>query len=265
MGEQDLENGQTSTDEGTGENPSWQELYSVLPDNLHTLVTPVLEKWEKGTQTQFTQHAEEAKTYEPYKQFIDNNVPADQIEQALAVAQLIDSDPQAFMEQMKAFFGQEDNGQQSNKQQQQQNNEQEPNAFETQQFDLSTDPNFKTIKEQQDIIASYLSQQVEQDRATQEDAALETTLSDLRTKYGDYDEDYVLGLALNGVDPEAAVQRYQALSENIRKAPAFDANVPNIVSPGGGMPSENLNPADMTDKQRQALVMSVLQQANQNN
>lgn len=254
--------GQTST-EGTGDNPAWQELYGVLPDSLHSVVAPVLEKWEKGTQAQFTQHAEEAKSFEPYQSFIDNQIPVDQIEQALAVAQLIDEDPKKFMEQMQAFFGQEEgNGQQN---QQQQSNEQEPGAFETQQFDLSTDPNFQTIKQQQDIIAGYLSQEVETKRAAEEDAALETELSNLREKYGDYDEDYVCGLALNGVDPEVAVKRFLALSENIRKVPASDAGVPNIVSPGGGMPTENLNPAEMTDKQRQALVMSVLRQANQNN
>lgn len=244
-----------SGETGTGENPAWQELYGILPDNLHGVIAPVLEKWEQGTNQKFEQYAETQKAYEPYQQFVDNEIPADQIEQALAVAQLIDSDPKGFMEQMKAFFGGDDSEQQTS-------SDHDDGGFEQQPFDMSNDPNFKRIAEQQDTIAGYLAQQIETERANQEDQQLEQDLAAMQEKYGDFNEDYVFGMVLNGVDLEAAVQHYKSFEENIRSAPRSDAGLPNILTPGGGMPSEQVNVAEMSEAQRKAFVMSVLAQAN---
>ena len=241
---------------GGGDNPSWQELYAVLPDSLHSIVAPVLEKWESGTQSQFNKHAEESKAWEPYQQFIDNKVNPEEMSQALAVAQLIDSDPKAFMEQMQAFFGEAETPE---PQKQQSNNE---DAFQEEQYDFGNDPRFKQIQSQQDTIAGYLAQQVEAAEATKNDNLLEQDIQNLTEKYGDFDQNYVFGLALNGVPLETAVQQYNALVEGIRSRPAADAGLPNILSPGGGMPSEQINPADMNKEQREALVMSILAQAN---
>lgn len=258
MGYEDEEEGTTETENSDGGNPSWQELYGVLPDNLHSLVTPVLEKWESGTQAKFTEYAERDKSYEPYQQFIDGQVDPQQIEQALSVAQLIDSDPRAFMAQMQAFFGED-------QQQQQPDDDEQRRSFDEQPFDISTDPKFQQISQQQEVIAGFLAKQIEDQRASEEDSQLDNALVAMTEKYGEFDQDYVFGLLLNGVDLEQAVTQYHTLVDNIRSRPAADHNLPNIVSPSGGMPSEYVDPAEMTDQQRKAYVMSVLQQANNNN
>ena len=240
-----------------GDNPSWQELYAVLPDSLHSLVAPVLEKWESGTNAQFTKHAEQVKSWEPYQQFIDNKVDPEQMSQAMSVAQLIDSDPKAFMAQMQEFFGEEIPA--PAPEQQQQNTSE---SFEEEQYDFGNDPRFKQIQSQQDTIAGFLAQQVEQQEADKNDSLLANDIERLTEKYGEFDQNYVFGLALNGVDLEVGVKQYHELVESIRSQPAADAGLPNILSPGGGMPSEQMNPADMNETQRKALVMSILAQAN---
>jgi hypothetical protein len=243
-----------------GGNPAWTELYSVLPDNLHPLVSPVLEKWEQGTQQKFQQYAETTKQYEPYQGLIEQGVAPDQIEQALAVAQLIDSDPQGFLKQMQAFYG-DPQSQQPEPQQQSQDNSYD--QFDEQPFDIENDPRFQQLKQQQDLIAGFLAQQVEAEQAQNADQQLDSEIQSLTEQYGEFDEDYVFGLALNGVPLEDAVQRYHSMVENVRTRPAADANLPNIIAPGGGLPSEQVNPADMTDAQRKAFVMNALAQANQ--
>lgn len=250
-------------DDASGGNPAWQELYEVLPTNLHTLVAPVLEKWEQGTQTKFNEYAEKQKSFEPYQGFVENNVPADRIEQSLAIAQLIDSDPQGFLEQMQAFYGpqQTQQTQQQPNQQQTTQGENDSFTFDEKPFDLNSTPEFQQIKEQQDLIAQVLTQQFEAERAQQEDAQLDQELQTLTEKYGEFDNDYVFGLALNGVPLEKAVEQYHSLVENIRNRPAADANLPSIVTPGGSMPSERIDPANMSDAQRKAFVMNALAQA----
>lgn len=248
-------------DQQTGGNPAWQELYGVLPDSLHTVVAPVLEKWEQGTQSKFNEYAEKSKAYEPYQTFVDNQIAPDQIEQALAVAQLIESDPQGFMQQMQSFFPGEQ--QQQTQQPQGQQPEGEGNYFEEKPFDLESDPRFQQLAQQQEIIANAMSQQYQAEIAKQEDAALDAELTRLREAHGEFDEEYVFGVALNnGGNLEAAVQKYNQMVEGIRQRPAADAHLPNVITPGGGMPSEAVNPADMTPDQRKAYVMNVLAQAN---
>lgn len=265
-GQQETTATQTQTDGG---NPAWQELYGVLPESLKPVVDPVLQKWEQGNQQKIQQYAEQQKAYEPYKDFVENNIPAESIQQALAVMQMIDQNPQEFLQQMQTFYGLQEQPN-VNQQQQQPNTQQQPNnepqgndySFDEQPFDLESDPRFKQIKEQQDIMANFLAMQAQQEQQAKEDAQLEADLTSLREKYGDYDEDYVLGIAMNGGELEDAVKKYKALEESIRTKPAADANLPNILTPGGGVPSENVNPADWTDQQRKAHVMNLLAQAN---
>lgn len=241
---------QQPNEQQTGENPAWQELYGVLPESLRPIVAPVLSKWEEGTQRQFQQHAEQMKAYEPYQELIDAGIPVDRIEQALAVAQLIDQDPHGFLQQMQTFFPQE-----------QQQEDEDQQGFEEQPFQLDNDPNFRRIQEQQDLIAQVLTAQLESDRAQQEDTLLDQELTRLQEQYGQFDENYVFGLALNGVELEDAVQRYFNLVDNIRSTPRADVNLPSIISPGGGMPSERFDPAEMTNEQRKQYVIAALAQA----
>ena len=242
-------------------NPAWQELYGVLPDSLHSVVKPVLEKWETGTNTKFQEYAETQKAFEPYKPFIDNQIPAEQIEQALAVAQLIDSNPKQFMEQMQAFFGEQEP--QIQQQQQQPNNE--PPGGETfgeEPFDLESNPYIQQMRQQQDTIANYLAMQAQQQQQQEADAQLAQELDALKQKHGEYDERYVITLAASGMPLEDAVKQYHQFVDSVRNQPRADANVPNILSPSGGVPSEQVNPADMTPEQRKAFVIAALAQAN---
>lgn len=241
--------------EPTGENPAWQELYGVLPESLRPVVAPVLQKWEQGTQQQFQQYAEQMRAFEPYQELIDAGVPADRIEQALAVAQLIDQDPRGFLSQMQTFFPDEE-------QSQQRQQSDDGYTFEEQPFELNNDPQFRQIQEQQDLIAQVLTAQLENERAQEEDQLLDQELTRLQEEYGEFDENYVFGLALNGVELEDAVKRYFDLVQNIRSTPRADNGLPSIISPGGGMPSERFDPAEMTNEQRKQYVLNYLAQAN---
>lgn len=255
-------NGQQPQQQG---NPAWKELLDIMPSNLHPQMQPVLDKWEQGVQQRFQQHAEQMQRYEPYQALIDNNVPMDYIEQALSVAQLIDENPQGFMQQLQAIFG-GDEGQQY---------EQGPNGqeydygdqegtFEQQQWDLSQDPRFQELQQHQDLLAQHIAGQMQAEQEAQEDAELDEMLDSLRQQYGDYDERYVITMAASGMHPEEAVKAYHEMVNNIRSQPRADANLPRIVSPSNGMPSEQVDVANLSDADRRKLVQNILSQASQN-
>lgn len=252
--------GQQSQQQG---NPAWKELLDIMPSNLHPQMQPVLDKWEQGVQQRFQQHAEQMQRYEPYNALIENNVPMDYIEQALSVAQLIDENPQGFMQQLQAIFGGDD-GQYDEQGQNGYDNGDQDGTFDQQQWDLSQDPRFQELQQHQDLLAQHIAQQMQQEQEAQEDQELDTMLDDLRQQYGDYDERYVITMAASGVHPEDAVKQYMEMVNGIRSQPRADANLPRIVSPSNGMPTEQVDVANLSDADRRKLVQNILSQASQN-
>jgi len=115
----------------------------------------------------------------------------------------------------------------------------------------------QTLAQQQEIIAGFLANQVADQEATQADAALDQEIKTLETKYGSFDEEYVFGLANAGVDLEVAVQRYQNLVTRARN-PVPGSNLPNVVAPGGGVPSTAVNVGKMDRKSTRALIQDFL-------
>lgn len=238
-------------------NPAWQEILSVLPDSLHSLVQPALTKWEGATQAKFTKLAEDAKVYEPYKQYVEGKVPPEQIAQALALTQFLDSNPQEFMKQMQGFLGE----QQPQQPQTQSTAQPDADYLLEEPFDLEKDPRFQQIKSQQDIIAGFLADNMQKEQAAAADKQLAADLDALKQKHGEFDEGYVLALAAQGMPLDKAVGHYNEVVTKIRTTPRSDANLPNILTPGGGTPAERIDPANFTPQQRKDFIIAQLRAA----
>ncbi|HEX4851719.1 MAG TPA: hypothetical protein VFV08_12965, partial [Puia sp.] len=174
----------------------------------------------------------------------------------------------AFLQQLQSIFGDQQQGfEQGQGQQQPQydyGDQQDQGTFDTQQWDITQDPRFQELQQHQDILAQYIANQVQTQQEQAEDQELDGLLDQLRQQYGDYDEQYVVTLAASGMHPEQAVQQYQQMVNNIRSQPRMDAGLPNIVSPSNGMPSEQIDVANLKDADRKKLVQNILRQASEN-
>jgi hypothetical protein len=232
-------------------------LLGVLPSSLHSQVKPVLEKWDKGVQQRFEQVQSQ---YSPYKSFAEQQVSPNDIEVALGIAQQINDDPAKFFETYQEYLrGQ--GVQVGQGQQQQQPSEPEFDLGEYSQPDLSQDPRFQQLEQQQAAIAQWATSQYEQQIQAQADAQLDNDLKALHEKHGDFDESYVLGLALGGVPLDAAVSKYNELVNNVRNAPTAGGQAPRVLTPGGGLPAERIDPAKLDSKGTRNLVAEILANA----
>jgi len=245
----------TDTGGDTGGNPAWKELLDSVPDSLHHVITPHLQKWDQGVQGRFQKLQQDNSVYEPYKEFVDQGVDPQSIQQAMAVMAMINDNPDQFYKEMQSFYKDDPRFAQ------QQDSQGQPESVELgeqqPQFDLENDPRFQTLAQQQEIIAGFLANQVADQEATQADAALDQEIKTLETKYGSFDEEYVFGLANAGVDLEVAVQRYQNLVTRARN-PVPGSNLPNVVAPGGGVPSTAVDVGKMDRKSTRALIQDFL-------
>jgi hypothetical protein len=81
-----------------GGNPSLAELYEVLPKSLHSLVEPVIEKWQQGIDQEF-------ETIAPYRKFADAGIDPDIIGASLELAQQISTNPKAIYDELAERYG----------------------------------------------------------------------------------------------------------------------------------------------------------------
>lgn len=245
-------------DNAGGGNPAWGELLNVLPEQLHPVVKPHLEKWDRGVQTRFEQVQSQ---FNPYKPFAEKGVQPHDIEVALAIAEQINTDPQKFYGTMQQYLQQQ--GIDPSGQGQQNGNQ--PLEFDLgdgTDFQQQNDPRLAQFEQQQQAMAQWIQQQEEQRIQQQADAELEAELKSLQEKHGQFDMQYVLSLAAGtGMPLENAVQQYNALVQSIRSTPTPGQQVPSVLPPGGGVPTEQTNPAKLSSEGRQAVVQNMLRAA----
>lgn len=245
-------------DNSGGGNPAWGELLGVLPEQLHPVVKPHLEKWDRGVQTRFEQVQSQ---FNPYKPFAEKGVQPHDIEVALAIADQINNDPQKFYGTLAQYLEQQgvDLGGQG-----------QQNGNQPLEFDLGDgtdgqpefDPRIAQFEQQQQAMAAWIQQQEQQRMEAEADRQLDEELAGLKEKHGDFDMQYVLSLAAGtGMPLEQAVQQYQNLVQNIRNTPTPGQQVPSVLPPGGGTPTENVNPAKLSSEGRQAVVQNMLRAA----
>lgn len=253
-----------------GINPAWQDLLGVMPTSLHSQIIPHLQKWDQGVDKRF---ATVQSQYEPYKALIEQQVNPDEALASLQMAKMIAENPRDFYDRLGQLYGSEwgiNSGQgqapKNDADDYSLGNYEEEEEEDT-GIDLTSNPLFKQLQEQQDVIAQYLAadvqrqQQAEQARIDAEaDKEVATAVSAITEKYGNgkpLSENFVkatLSMAVqNNQTIEEAAEIVAGLAGmNSRPAP------PTVMSPSGGVPLTNVNPADLDDKQTKNLVLEIL-------
>jgi hypothetical protein len=239
--------------------PAWQEILSAIPEELHSAVIPTLQKWDAGVSRSFQKIHDD---YAPYKQFEDYD-PSD-ISEALGVYRSLVTDPASTWEAIGRVY-------ELSPQQSQAMSEQDNDYLDN----LPDSVKEKLSKiDMHDQVLEYVSQQMldrqASDEEAQEDAALDEILYDLREAYGDYDEDYVVGLIASGVDPEDAVGRFQQFTSQYapqkqQQSYEYSNSAPRVMSSGGGIPNTgSVDVNKLSNQDTQDLIASILRISQEN-
>lgn len=240
----------SGTDGGTGGNPSWGELLSALPDEYHEKVTPVLSKWDQGVQQRFEKVQSE---WEPWKKYRDTYKP-EEVEWGLSLAQSLANDPkathEAIGEYIKNTLGIDVTAPSANPSgqgQQEPTDTQDPNALALAQY-----------KQQLDLVSRAVLAKEQKDQEAAAEIQLDRELTAAKTKYGEYDERFVLARLQAGDSVDQAVQAYHSIAEQAAKnaRPRFQ-----FLGAGGGVPATPIDTRKMTDTDRNKLALEMLMAA----
>lgn len=236
------------TPEGTG-HPAWQGILDSIPDALHPLIEPELKRWDEN----FTKEVNKVKEqFAPYKELVDNGIDGDSAVQAIQLVQAIEADPAGVIKLLQNNYNLTPaEAKQVVKEVQAEAGEDDPVQAE-----------LKLIKDQQLQLANYLTQKENALVSQQNEANLHKYLAGIKEKFPSVPEDYLIPYIGNGIDGEVAAQKFMDMIENAAKelsAPNSDA--PIILGAGGGVPSTRQELSKMSDKDTNALVAQMFEQA----
>jgi hypothetical protein len=245
----------SNNDQGSGGNP-WDSYVTELPESVRPLVEPIFKKWDADVTQKFQSVHSQYEPYKGYEPVIQSGYDPEDIQQAIAIAEALNENPRAIYDALLEQYGPQWNVAVQGEQ-----GQNGPDAGDNSDLGY-TDPKLQQIEQMTNAMAEILLSQREQEEAAREDAELEQYLGALKEKYGEYDADFVLAKMYAGMDGEQAVQQYQQLVEQAR-AQAPRPNAPVVLGSGGGLPSQQIDPAQLNNKDTKALVAQLLAQAAQ--
>lgn len=237
-----------------GNNPAWSDFLSVIPEEHHAAVIPQLKSWDSGVQDKINGvHSQ----YADYKPFIENKVPANQVQMGYNILRALEENPEevvkAIMQTYNLTPGQQGSA-----------NGGDDDPYEGLPQAVKDKLQLvDQLQQQQQAMGQSLQQQHQANLVKTETDKLNVTMNGLRDKHGAFDEEIVLNLMLQGYEAEAAVQRYNQLADSIR-AEVPRPSPPKLLGSGGSaaIPGNKvIDPRKLNDRETTDLVAQMLEQA----
>lgn len=167
-----VDGGDNEQDNTPAINPAWKEALDQIPEEFHPALTPKLSNWDKNFQ-------EVQQRYAPYKEFVENQIPVETIQQSMQIRDLLESNPRGVFDflQKTYNFGNEaaPTGPKGN--------EEEEYNFDEDEIDLEKHPKFQAMAEKLNHFESFMEAQREQETAQQVQISIENDFKAIAQKY----------------------------------------------------------------------------------
>lgn len=217
----------------------WADVLSKIPDQYRGELNPALEE--------YTQRV--TQEWEPYNFLRENAIDPDTVQYAMNILYTLNNDPRQLYDALGQYYKFA------------QTQADQPEFEEAFSDEQQADPRIERLEQGLQTMARLLLEAREQQEAQEQDALLSQELDEARQKYGDFDENYVLGLALNGASIENAVRQFKSLEQRIAGGNVRSSQ-PVIMGSGGGAPGSNIvDPRKLSSNETKNLVAQMLEQA----
>jgi hypothetical protein len=254
---------------------SWAEMEGIVPEPLHEDIKPLVEDWRR----QYERILEEST---PFKRFAEQGYSDKDLDMAVQVQQALIKDPRRFYDGLAETYGwnrEAQLAQQLYDQQQQSQTRQAPPQDESMfvddwgntvqqapadnQLAQQLQETQKRLEQMEQYQQTTMQEQQQQQQAAAGRAQLEQELTQLESKYGQFDRQEVVkravGNASAGQNPSVA-QAFHELrdyEENLRRK--FASNrPPKVMGSGNGMtPAPKIDLSSDDAKREAALALAI--------
>jgi hypothetical protein len=228
---------------------SWSKFAEDLPEPLHEQFKPIVDEWSR----QYERVNEEAV---PYRQLREAGFTPEEISMAANLQRALAEDPKGFYEQMGQAYGYAQAQQLAELTQEVSQLRQKPVTADGNWWEEDSDSTTASAPEQfSDPRVAQLEQEIESLRSMQEQvlerqqmeegrAQMEIELTQIRNKYGEFDEEEIVrrALANYSLDGDASLTRafHEAkdLEERIaQRYAAKQKSAPKVMGAASGMPA----------------------------
>lgn len=265
---------QSSPNDDGGVNPAWNPVLENIPTEFHNVLTPHFKEWDANYQKGLEKTRSEVQAqYEPYQQFVENQIDPTQIQQSLELFQILESDPQRVYEALKGQFETEDTNAQGFGDDEDYGYD--PGAVQNSPEFQQLQENFNALSEQ---IQTQQQEQQDQQIYEQELSNIQSTVENLAPQFEqqhgfEMDRAEVLRIAIqnmemNGTDLDipAAAEEFAGIINRYRTpTPPPGQQTPSVMPASGGIPQANFDVTKLNEDQRQDLVAEMLRKAQQGN
>ena len=240
-----------------GFNPAWNPIMEKLPSEFHNMIAPTLKEWDSNFQKVQT-------AYSPYKQFAEAEIAPEHINASLQLAQVLQTNPRLVYDKMVEAYGDEW-GLNQQVQGPEIDDESDDAFIGENDFNPESHPMFQQMQQQMGAIAQFQQAQIEQQERQRIDAEINRDFEAISTQYGELSQQDIQMIAAVSLQneislPKAAeqVMAYRGAQAQQKQNPAN--TLPNVVPPGGGMPSQAIDPTKMNGAQTRNMVAQMMQQ-----
>lgn len=266
-----IENDQGKETEELKIHPAYQEILDSLPESLHSQVIPTLKKWDEGVQKKITDlHS----TYDPYKNFIENKVDPEFLEQAAVLLDSFNENPEEVVakavEHYNLDWAQKAELEAELEKMKKVNDNSNPDPDDDDLVDLEEDERFVEVQKTTRELAEWRKAQEEEKKAAQEQEQYEEEMKNLHTKFGEFDDTGVTAFMLSGMDGEKAVTRWNeivnqaaAATNKENEPPAPPVVLGGNGSGGSGLPNGEISFGKMKNTDLNSAVAEIIAKSQQ--
>lgn len=270
------------------QHPAYQEILDALPDSLHPAIIPVLKKWDAGVTQKFQEIHASYEDLKPFKQFVENNIAPDYVEQAIILADELQRDPHKVVnrinESWELGYLNPEQAKELTQAQQQSN---PPSGDEGEDLfgnlnnddDIMSNPKVKAMMESLTQIQQEFDSRKQAEEQEAEISEFEEYLDTLEAKVAEsnlpFNRLFVTALIHQGVDGEEAVKQYHEViaqaagsTQNTEQATnnSSGTDQPPVVmggegTAGSGSPDGSVNFGSLRKNDLNATVEQMLAQA----
>jgi hypothetical protein len=236
--------------------PAWQTILNAVPEEYHASLIPQLKEWDAGVSRRFQKIHDK---YAPLEELSEAYDP-DELREAVNVYQALNTDPQNTWELIGKAYGL------SPQQVSQAASISEDEGEDFELDDLPPAIKKKLAKldvhdEALNAIAGELLNRQAAEKEAQEDAEFEEYMEELHDTYGEFEDDFVIGMIAAGIDGAEAVERFNEIIAS--RAPVVNKTMPKVMSSGGGVPTQRVDFTNLSNQDTQALIAEMLRQSHE--